>query len=431
MLASVIHAAVPKLVAHVVKNGTSELDAPATGAKHDTSASKTRPPVMDAKMAPTNEIIRSIAALDPSLQNKLARVISRVRDETGHDVTVSETYRTQSRQDMLYAQGRDTVGPVVTWTQNSKHTQGRAVDLLLDGGAAGTDAYAALQRIAKEEGLRTLGARDPGHLELPGPRANLSDSRMTPPGIPSAVADAAGAGQVSIARLAQIAQVAELRVNAPESPARVATVAQIAQVANPTTTAKPGARRFGSDTSDRGSQRDSRGDYGALGSTVIHRDQPSMQVPVAGVATGTTGAERAARVLAAIEDAPARPLSQLTMAVDAGNGTTDRVHVALRGAVLNTTIDAADIRGAQAMSSRSDELVRALTRDGLEVESLRVRAAAVSPALPATSSSQSSSGSSTNSRFERGNPWQAQERQRSQDDRRQQQQRDERGGEDK
>ena len=263
----------------------------------------------------------------------------------------------------------------------------------------------------------------------------------------AAVSNATGSGEGSLARFAQVAQIAQITVEVPAAVARVATVAQ---VGNPTANVKlgsvvsltdgqsvralsgkahQGSERFGSDTSGGGSRSDSRSGYGALGSAIIHRDLPSFQMPIAGVTTGTTAAERTARVIAAMEDVPARPLSQLTMAVDAGNGTTDRVHVTLRGAMLNTTIDAADTRAAQVMSSRSEELVRALTRDGLEVESLRVRAAGTAEVLGA-SSPQDSSGSSARPRSERGNAWQAQDRQRAQDDRRQHRQRDERGGRD-
>src|SRR5581483_89734 len=159
-------------------------------------------------------VVQSVGALDPELQTKLARVMQRMRDETGHDVKVAETYRSQTRQDALFAQGRDTPGQVVTWTHNSKHTQGRAVDLLLDDGAAPMDAYATLQRIAGEEGLRTLGARDPGHLELAGsgtPRGAVDATSL----IPDEPADASGPGQMSIARLAQVAQVTQLSVAKP------------------------------------------------------------------------------------------------------------------------------------------------------------------------------------------------------------------------
>jgi hypothetical protein len=136
--------------------------------------------------------------------------------------------------------------------------------------------------------------------------------------------------------------------------------------------------------------------------------------------TATTGAEQVEHLMAAADSAPTRPLSQITMNVDAGNGATDRVHVSLRGATINTTIDTADLRTAQTMSAKSDELVRSLTRDGLEVESLRVRAAATAAAPIVTQASQGSSSTSTGSRFERGNPWDQPDRQQPQDGRRQQ-----------
>lgn len=42
---------------------------------------------------------------------------------------VLEGVRTQARQDQLYAQGRTTPGKVITWTRNSKHCTGDAVDI--------------------------------------------------------------------------------------------------------------------------------------------------------------------------------------------------------------------------------------------------------------------------------------------------------------
>jgi hypothetical protein len=143
----------------------------------------------------------------------------------------------------------------------------------------------------------------------------------------------------------------------------------------------------------------------------------------------TTSVHRAAQIIAAREDAPARPLSQIVMAVDAGNGTTDRIQLDLRGTSLNAQIDAGDPRAAHAMSAHKSELVHALTRDGVEVESVEVRTATtVAAATVAAESAQRSSDSSSNSRFERGAQWQQQQnRQRSENERRQQQ-RDERGG---
>jgi hypothetical protein len=373
-----------------------------------------------------------VAALDPELQAKLARVMDRMESETGHTITVEETYRTQARQNALYAQGRDTAGPVVTWTENSKHTQGRAVDLLLDGGKAGPDAYATLQRIAKEEGLQTLGARDPGHLELPGSggigAANANSLLSAVP------ADASGQGQVSVSRLAQVAQVAQVRVAQPASAAPVASVATVAQPGTPGAPAvnasvgaigaqfkqmKNGSDKSGSDSNGSSGGNTHGGQHGGYGVlsptfTLDHADATG-----ASAVTGSTAAARAEQILAASEKTSTRPLSQITMNVDAGNGASDKIQVSLRGNTLNTTIDVADARAAQTMTSRSDELVRALNRDGMEVESMRVRAVASTAAPTAAPTAQSTTDSSTSSRFERGNQWQ-QQRDQSQNDRRQQ-----------
>ncbi len=45
------------------------------------------------------------------------------------DVIVVEGVRTEKRQQEVYAQGRTKPGKVVTWTMNSKHIDGLAVDL--------------------------------------------------------------------------------------------------------------------------------------------------------------------------------------------------------------------------------------------------------------------------------------------------------------
>ncbi len=442
----------PKRARSAAKSGDSANATNANAAIANAATAKSGDPQM---------VIQSVAALDPELQAKLARVMSRVRDETGHDVQVAETVRSQARQDALFAQGRETPGPVVTWTKNSKHTEGRAVDLVLDNGAADVDAYAALQRIAGEEGLRTLGARDPGHLELPGSGAILKGAADATSLIPAAPADATGPGQVSIARLAQIAQVTQVSVAEPAKVAQVATVAKIdapgmaaktttfaaqpanraphaetaqsvSQVRHLAGDAQSAAHRFGGDStdSDGGSAGGEHHGYGALAAAVALRDAPSDTPATQSVSAlpAMTPAERAAKLIAAFEDAPPRPLSQITMSVDAGNGTADRVQLAMRGSSLNATIDAADPRAAQTMTARSDELVRALSRDGIELEALRVRAVAGTATTQAATAPQTSPDTNTNSRFERGNAWQhQQDRQRSQDDRRHQQ-RDQRGG---
>ncbi len=439
MFASAMNAPKHEAKAPKPAEGTSELDRDENdGDDGDTgNVGESAPALESKKSAPANEVVRSIHALDPELQAKLARVISRVEQETGHDVTVAETFRSQARQNALFAQGRTADGPVVTWTQSSKHSQGRAVDVMLDNGAASPEAYQTLQRIANEEGLRTLGAKDPGHLELRGnanPRVDATSLNPTEP------ADATGSGQVSVARLAQVARVADVQV---ERPATVASVARVAQTAQPSTAHAVGSSKSGNASTDSGSRRDSSSDSHGNGYTAFGgfstRDltSPASQPVIATAAPGASDAvARAERVMNAMDSAPARPLSHITMSVDGANGTTDRVHVSLRGTSLDTTIDTGDARVANLLRARSDELSQALRRDGVELRELRVRAAtetATVTAAAAGQASQSSSDASTQSRFGRGDAWQKQQdqqdRHRSQQDRGRQQQRQRRGGE--
>lgn len=121
----------------------------------------------DVRPAGGPDTDRDLRKLDPELLTRLQRVVDRMEAEHGHSVELVEGYRSQERQNMLFAQGRGAPGPVVTWTRESAHTSGRAVDVRIDGGWADGRAFARLQQIAQEEGLVTLGMRDPGHLELP------------------------------------------------------------------------------------------------------------------------------------------------------------------------------------------------------------------------------------------------------------------------
>lgn len=45
------------------------------------------------------------------------------------DLTIVEGRRTTERQAQLYAQGRTTPGPIVSWTLRSKHIDGKAIDI--------------------------------------------------------------------------------------------------------------------------------------------------------------------------------------------------------------------------------------------------------------------------------------------------------------
>ena len=122
-------------------------------------------PPVTAPVDPTL-VVRDPAALQPAFRQKLDRVISRMKNEYGQEVHVVETWRSQARQDLLYGQGRTQPGPIVTWTQHSQHAEGRAADVVIAGHADDPSAYQHLAQIADEEGLRTLGPRDPGHIEM-------------------------------------------------------------------------------------------------------------------------------------------------------------------------------------------------------------------------------------------------------------------------
>ncbi len=76
--------------------------------------------------------INDLNELDPKTQELAENFLARCHEE-GLPVVVTETYRTQARQDELYEQGRSLGGPVVTWTRHSLHTERRAFDICKDG----------------------------------------------------------------------------------------------------------------------------------------------------------------------------------------------------------------------------------------------------------------------------------------------------------
>ena len=71
---------------------------------------------------------RSIDELSEVAQ-KACRVFLEECQRQGLKVLITETYRSQERQNELYKQGRTTSGKVVTWTKHSRHTSRRAWDI--------------------------------------------------------------------------------------------------------------------------------------------------------------------------------------------------------------------------------------------------------------------------------------------------------------
>ncbi|MED3876228.1 M15 family metallopeptidase [Lysinibacillus capsici] len=90
------------------------------------------------------------------------------------DIFITETYRSQARQNYLYGQGRTRPGQVVTWTRNSNHTSRRAWDIAV---APPRNLYdiSTLSRVgavAKKLGIEwggywEAGKYDAPHFEIP------------------------------------------------------------------------------------------------------------------------------------------------------------------------------------------------------------------------------------------------------------------------
>ena len=69
------------------------------------------------------------------IEPDLARVVRRAAELTKQPFCVTEGLRTLARQKELYAIGRTEPGKKVTWTMNSKHLSGEAVDLAAIAGS--------------------------------------------------------------------------------------------------------------------------------------------------------------------------------------------------------------------------------------------------------------------------------------------------------
>ena len=75
---------------------------------------------------------RDVKELTPAAQ-KACRLFLKKCKESGLNIFLTETYRSQARQNQLYAQGRTEPGQIVTWTLNSRHTSRRAWDIAVIG----------------------------------------------------------------------------------------------------------------------------------------------------------------------------------------------------------------------------------------------------------------------------------------------------------
>ena len=364
--------------------------------------------------------------LHPELRTRLQRVIERMQAEFGYDVKIAEGYRTPERQAQLYAQGRTMPGAVVTWTQDSAHTQGLAADVIIDGSYDNPTAYQRFAQIAQQEGLRSLAPLDPGHVELDAEAFGLprTGSTVQVTSVQGGVARPADVAQVTpvadVSRPAVVAQVAA--VAAPDQIARVATPghdlapasAEIAELiggdGNPdgarpadlrprpsegagfSTEVMPDRqvaameqqaareRRYAEamlaePTAEAGPFSDPapRPLHSALtpsSETVLQTASfPRVDAPVAGV-EAMERAERVRELLAAQR----RPVQQMTLAVDAGTAEEALMKVSLRDGRVSTSIGVRDPFAAERLAAESAALRASLTRQGVEPGSIDVRA---------------------------------------------------------
>jgi len=96
------------------------LDAAKAAAKNPVSLSQTK-----------SQFKLSQTSLDrlQGVNERLVMLVHRALELSTVEFMVVEGLRTKQRQQQLYAQGRTSKGPIVTWTLNSKHIDGLAVDL--------------------------------------------------------------------------------------------------------------------------------------------------------------------------------------------------------------------------------------------------------------------------------------------------------------
>ena len=323
----------------------------------------------------------ALDGLHTALQQKVMRVMERMTAEHGHTVEVVEGYRTPERQRQLYAQGRSAPGPIVTWTTESRHSEGLAVDLRVDGTWKAPEAYAHLQRIAREEGLGTLGMRDPGHLELrmdgDGPsRLARQDRPSSDAGErPAPQARSRRPGLARVARVASVADVARpARVATPGTPVRVRGQAAAFEIpAEPVPVPEPNpvdvmVPKAAGDTRVASMSPASGASAPALqgGTPEVGLVSELRADPMAGVQ----------RVLDAKEALEAMSSSRISVRLDGMAGPVDRIRVSLADRALDAWINVRESGSTDDMRAGLADLYRALEGRGFDPGTLAVNSVA-------------------------------------------------------
>ena len=98
---------------------------------------------------------RDISELTP-VAKKACELFLQECKKQGLNVLITETYRSQARQNYLYEQGRTRKGNIVTWTKKSRHTSRRAWDICKNVKGqeySDTSFFKKCGKIAKEFGI--------------------------------------------------------------------------------------------------------------------------------------------------------------------------------------------------------------------------------------------------------------------------------------
>ena len=131
------------------------------------------------------ESCRDIKQLTPLAQQACNLFLSECKKQ-GVNVFITETYRSQARQNYLYEQGRSRPGQVVTWTKQSNHTGRMAWDIAVSPPKALYDR----NEINKAGAIASrLGITWGGTWKTPDTPHFQIDSRWLAPSIKEAIKD--------------------------------------------------------------------------------------------------------------------------------------------------------------------------------------------------------------------------------------------------
>jgi len=321
-----------------------------------------RPAVPDL---PVTEADPSLDKVAPALRTKVEAVIERMRDEFGHEVTVVEGYRSPDRQSHLYEQGRSRPGQVATWTRRSWHSEGLAADLMVDGTYEDPLAYARLQRVAREEGLKTLGSRDMGHVELPGSTAEPESQVVSARPGRRFVGVAQPAPAAAVAAVAHVATPGQWITDAPPEPAAPALSAEVDVIAE----ASPRTDSEAPPPADA----TIRSDFGGRLADAQSTSAPGNRIGGSATPTPEAGAaEQVVRIQELRAMAETAQPTRVSVRLDGG----EQVRVGLLDRTVDATLDLSDPDRAATIRDRVSELHRALESRGLDLGALNVNGTA-------------------------------------------------------